>query len=218
MKASKSLLIAVSVLAVVATAAQADTVTVTINGLVEWNRIPAGYPLHDAAAADPATISFTVDSTNYVNSPNYPTRGYPINQNSFQLSFPADNVGLQIPFPSGQTPYFVIRHNDPQVDGFLVSTSYDWPNGVPINAVGYYSQLVNEFHVTYKHGTLPSLDVMDALGSYDYGGLEVFNWAIQDGGLDAMYIDYSQMSITPEPASIGLLALSFVLIGRRRAV
>jgi hypothetical protein len=216
MKASQLLLIIVSVCAVAVSAAQANVVTVSISGTVEYNQIPAGYPLHVVTAGQPASLSFTVDSNNYTNSPSYPTRGYPIDIGSFHLNFPTISVALQNPFPSGEKPYFVIRHNDPQVDGFLVSTSYDYPLGVPTDQAGGYGQLVNEFHVTYQHGTLPSLNILDAAGTYDYAGLTVFNWALQDGPFDPLYIDFVKMSISPEPATLVLLAIVPLVMIRRR--
>jgi len=51
-------------------------------------------------------------------------------------------VPLQSPFPVGQTPYFVIRNNDPAVDGFYISTDVDGPNSLPL-APGQYSASVD---------------------------------------------------------------------------
>ena len=216
MKTTQLLLIVAFASLVTAGAAQAGIVPVTITGQVEYNQIPAGYPMHEVLPGETAVLSFNVDSNVFTNSPTYPTRGYPIDTTSFRLQFESTSVGLQNPFPAGETPYFVIRHNDPQVDGFLVSTSYDWPVGVPTNATGYYGQYVNEFHVTYKHGTLSSLNILDAAGTYNYSGLTVFNWAIQDGPFDPLYIDFTSLTIAPEPATLTLLALVPLVMIRRR--
>jgi len=203
------------VLMLAAISAKADIVTVTTTGVVEQNQIHSG-PLSLVHAGDATTMIFTVDSGNFVNSPNFPTRGYPISPASFGLNFPALSVGLQNPFPLGQTPYFSIRHNDPAVDGFMLTTNYDFQNGVPTDQTGAFGQFVDNYYVTYQHGTLPSLNVLDALGTYNYNGLTVFNWTLDDGPFNAMLIDFTQMTITPEPAGLAVLALGSLMLLRSR--
>ena len=196
--------------------ARADIVDVQLNGSVEWNMI-TGAPLNGAHVGDLAKLTFTVDSNNWVNNPVHPTRGYPIDLASFKLTFPTFEIGLQNPYPAGQTPYFVIRNNDPQVDGFFISTGTGNFDGVPLNQAGGFGQFKNEFHVTYGGSRLSSLDILGALGHYDYTGLSVFNWTIDDGPVNALGINFTDMTISvPEPASIGLLALALPLVRRRR--
>jgi hypothetical protein len=77
---------------------------------------------------------------------------------------------------------------------------------------GYFS-----YYVTYAGDTLSSLNILDALGTYDFTNLTVFNWAVDDGRFNAVGIDFTQMIIIPEPASWGLLALGgFTPVCRRR--
>jgi hypothetical protein len=196
---------------------RAEIVNVAVNGSVEWNFITTG-PLGAAHVNDAAQLTFTVDSDNWVNNPQFPTRGYPINLSSFKLKFPTSEIGLRNPYPAGQTPYLVIRNNDPAVDGFMVSAGTGFPAGVPLNQAGGFGDFANEFHATYPGSTLSSLDVLGAVGHYDFTGLSVFNWTIDDGPNNAMGILFSDMTISvPEPGSVGLiLAGALVSLRRRR--
>jgi len=215
---SSSLVLAAAIgtLALAAVDARAEIVNVELNGSVEWNQI-AGAPLNGAQVGQAAKLTFTVDSNSFLNTPTFPTRGYPIDKTSFKLKFPTFEIGLQSPYPAGQTPYFVIRNNDPMVDGFMVSSGTGFPDGVPLSQAGAFGQFKNEFHVTYGGSTLSSLDVLGALGHYDFTGLSVFNWTIDDGPVNALGILFSDMTISvPEPASMGLLMLALPLLARRR--
>ena len=190
----------VGVLAIVSAPANGAPVMVTVTGEVEFNQINMA-PLGDVAPGAVATMTFVVDSDHFVDSMNFPTRGYIIQQPSFSLTFDAIVVDLQDPFPAGQTPYFVIRNNDPAVDGFFVATNLDFPFGfgLPLNQTGFFGQFQDSFRVTYEGSTLPSLDILDALGTYDFTGLTVFGWSIDDGPFEAMFIIFEQMIVEAVP-------------------
>jgi len=173
-------------------------VTVTVTGTVDYNQISAP-PLGDANAGDVATLTFLLDSDDFVNSASFPTRGYRIVQSSFTLTMGAATIGLKNPFPAGQTPYFAIRNNDPSVDGFLVSTNYEFPTGVPLNQNGGFGAFIENFYVTYVGSTLPSLDILDALGTYDFTGLTVFNWTVDDGPFNPVGVTFAQIEIACGP-------------------
>jgi hypothetical protein len=211
--------IGAAVIGASAITARADLVTVDIKGSVEWNFITAP-PLGLAHVGDAADLTFTVDSNNFVNSPTFPTRGFPIDKSSFVLKFPNTQIGLLNPYPAGQTPYFVLRNNDPQVDGFFVATNVNDFAGVPLNQPGVVGPYANEFHATYGGNLLSSLDILGALGHYDFTGLSVFNWTLDDGPNNAMGILFSDMTISavPEPAALGvMLVLSGACaLGRRQ--
>jgi hypothetical protein len=181
-------------IATLASPVHADVVEVTVDGTVDFNQIGAS-PLGDANAGDPVTITFQVDSDNFVNSPTFPTRGYVIDQMSFNMTLGAVTIGLENPFPAGTTPYFVLRDNDPAVDGFFVATSVDFPIGVPLDQAGIFGQFTSNYSVGYDGGTLSSLDILGALGTYDFTGLQVFGWSIDDGPFNAMGINFQQMTI-----------------------
>jgi len=183
------------VLALLCGTAQAGSVVrVTVVGEVDFNQIQAP-PLGNVGAGETAILSFNVDPAVFQNSPNFPTRGYPIEPGSFILRFDASAVGLQSPFPLGETPYFVLRDNDPAVDGFFVATNLDFAIGVPLAQTGVFGQFVNNYSVTYGGDTLSSLDILGAFGQYDFTGLSVFGWAVEDGGFQPLGIVFSQMTI-----------------------
>ena len=148
-------------------------------------------------------MSFLVDSDVFTNSTSVPTRGYHIDETSFVLTMGSASVGLQSPFPAGQTPYFVIRNDDPAVDGFFTATSVDFPIGVPLSQTGVFGQFINNYSVTYVGTTLSSLNILGALGTYNFTGLTVFNWTIDDGPFNAMGILFepAHPAQLPPPAS-----------------
>ena len=179
-------------------AAQGVPLTVTVTGKVEYNQIPPP-PLGSAVQDDPAELTFAIDSSDFQDSSNYPTRGYVIDPSSFELKVGGATVGLENPFPPGMEAYFVLRNDDPGVDGFFVATSLDFPIGVPLSQTGVFGQFLNNFSVTYGQTLLSSLDVLEAIGSYDYTGLQVFNWTVDDGPFNAMGLIFDGMTIECDP-------------------
>lgn len=170
-------------------------VRVTFQGQVSGNQInPA--PLGEFSVNDQATLTFLLDSDVFVNSPSFPVRGYEIDRDSFSLSNGTVVVGLQPP-PS-LTPYFVLRDNDPAVDGFIVSTTIGGVAGVPLSQAGSFGPFTNATHVTYGGNLLSSLDLLGALGTYDFTGLTVFNWTVDDGPFNPLLIDFESLTIALE--------------------
>jgi len=199
--ASSSLFPLLALLALTPVAEAGVTVRVTVNGTVVGNQINPP-PLGSAVVGDAATMTFELDSDVFANSPNFPTRGYEIDQSSFELVLGAATIGLQSPFPAGQTPYFVIRNDDPAVDGFFVSTNLDNPFGVPLDQTGVFGQFIDSFSVTYGGSTLSSLGLLGALGTYDFTGLTVFNFTIDDGPFNPLIIDFVSLTIECAPAPV----------------
>lgn len=176
----------------VAAFAPGATVTVTITGTVEYAS-PVNGPLAPVNPGQPATLTFTVDSDAFVNNPTFPTRGYPIQNASFSNTLGPVTLTLKNPFPG--TPYFVIRNNDPAVDGFVLSTNLSLPAPLPLNVQGAFGAFGAGFYVTYTGGTLSSLDILDALGTYEYNGLTVFYWTIQDGPVEPVGMIFESITI-----------------------
>jgi hypothetical protein len=189
-----------AVLFLAAHAQAGQLVEVTVTGEVEFNQI-GDPPLGDVLPGDAATLTFVVDSDDFADSPNFPTRGYAIDPSSFSLTLGSTVIGLADPFPPAETPYFVIRNDDPAVDGFFTSTNIDFPFGVPLDQVGIFTDFLNNTSLTYTVDTLDSLDILDALGTYDFTGLTVFNWTIDDGPFNAMGLVFEQMTISGCPLS-----------------
>ena len=190
-----SILLAVLVGCLLSANSQAgDRYLVTMNGEVEFNGIGFG-PLGNVNPTDAAQISFEVDSSVFVNSGSFPTRGYEIDQSSWTYTLGALSVGLASPFPAGQTPYFVLRNDDPAVDGFLISRNINVPMEVPLDVQGQLGAFGCTWYVTYGNDPLPSLDIADAVGSYDFTGLTVFNWLIVDGPFEPFGVLFENFTI-----------------------
>lgn len=167
---------------------------IEVNGRVEFNSIGSG-PFSTVGVGEQATLSFRVDSDHFIDSPSFPTRGYLIDKTSWALAFESGTASLQNPY-SGPNPMFVLRDNDPAVDGFLVSTSVDFPQGVPLAIAGIFGPFENSFHVTYGGEELSSLDIAGAVGHYDFTGLTVFNWTIDDGPFNPLGLIFEDMTVT----------------------
>jgi hypothetical protein len=170
---------------------------------------------------DPVSMSFNVDSDTFVNSPSNPTRGYPLDQSSFSMQVAGRPVPMANPQPFGRIPYFVLRNNDPQVDGFLLSSNVDVPQPVGVNIVGLTPVHDLDFLRTFNDGTpLSSLNILDALGTYTFANLSVYNWTIGRFGNPGALYEYQTitLAVVPEPAGAAALALcaTGLLSTRRR--
>jgi hypothetical protein len=186
--------IALLAMAALAAPAVAEMYSVEVTGTVEFNQVSFGQ-FASVVTGDPVTVSFMVDSENYLDSPNYPTRGYVVSD--FWFTVGGVTVGSPAPYPGGATPYFVIRDNDPAVDGFFFSSNTDFPGVILVDEPAQLDDYFGvAFSATYGGDTLPSLDIADAVGLYDYDGLSVFNFALIDGPFEAMYFNYTQMVIS----------------------
>lgn len=176
----------------VAAGAHADVVVVDATGTVVFNGITTP-PLNGVTTGQTAVVSFEVDSNNFVDGIPGDTRGYVIDQASFSLAFSGGvSVGLLSPFPAGQTPYFTLVEGFPVSDGFFVSTSNVSPGGVPI------SQTPLQFNLDlgYDGGTLTSLDILDAQGTYDFTGLTRFGFNLWQIVPDNVRLDIEFASLT----------------------
>ena len=180
--------------ALIAPSALATDVKVSIKGFVLYNQIKK-VPLDTVKAGHTVTLSFMLDSANFVDGTTTPTRGYVIDPTSFALAFKTTTVAIQSPFPAGETPYFVLRNNDPGVDGFVVGTDLAGSSGLPINVVGNSGNYEIHALATYGGTKLSSLDLLGALGTHDFNGMTVFGFRIEDGPQTPMEIDFDSITI-----------------------
>lgn len=182
---------------------------ITVRGEVEFNGIGGG-GLGQVQPGDSATLTTVVDEDVFLNSAGFPTRGYELQ--SFVLAFDGGAIGLQNPFPG--TPFFVLRDNDPAVDGFFIASSVDFPTGVALQQPGAFGQFSNNFSVTYGNDPLPSLDIADAVGTYDFDGLTVFNWTIDDGPFNPLGILFEELVIEEiVPGQLAIYGCGFNPVG-----
>lgn len=214
----------IAALALLAGAAQADLYEISINGTVDFGTLNFG-AFQGMQSGNPASMSFMVDSNTYVDGDPSPIgdpviarRGYEIIASSFELTVNDDTVGMPASAPN--TPYFVIRNDDPAVDGFYLSSvpGLGLDNGVTIDYPAALGPNFNAlFSATYGGDRLDSLDIAGATGTYDFTGLTVFNWGMDDSGIQPVGFIFDSFTITlvPAPSAMALLAVA-PLAGMRR--
>lgn len=201
-----------------AASASAEIVEINIVGTVDFSFLPSG-PWSAANPGDDVVMSFRVDSDNYTDSTNFPTRGYSVE--SFALTVAGHtSSALADPYPDGREPLFVIRNDDPAVDGFFLGSSVDGFNdGIAIDEPASILPTFDAlFSATYEGTRLESLDILDAVGTYDFAGLSVFNWGIEDGPVQPMgfIFDSWSISVVPTPGAVSVLAMGGLVMSRRR--
>lgn len=173
----------------------ARPVKVEMKGRVAYNVIKGG--LTNVKAGDPATMSFLVDSSVFTNNPFYPTRGYAVDLASFRFNVGGVDLTISDPQPDG-TAYFVVRDNDPAVDGFFMSQGeldYPMPVAVQIPGLGPVHELV--FSRTFSNGgVLPSLDILRSLKRFGFEYMSSFQWTVGRFGTYGMEINYESIQLS----------------------
>jgi hypothetical protein len=207
----KHLLVIFATLMLLASVAVADIVSVEMVGEVEYSQVNSG-PFGAVNSGDAFYASFTLDSEVWEPSPNgYGVRGYPIDVNSFELTIGSVGPVLLVnPQPNGETTYFNLRNADPVADGLFISNQLEWDNVLPkLNVPGgidpYFTLI---WSIGYTEETFSSLDILDALGTYNFDGLTSFYCAIKDAfadpiGLIPTMTVISSPSVAIEEASFG---------------
>lgn len=201
----------VGTLCILGSADARPLVQVDIFGIVNFNST-SGSPLSTVTVGQMARTSFTVDSSVFVDSIPGTVRAYNIMLGSYALSFSGGaSVGAVGP------AFFGVRNNDPGVDGFFVSDSTTSLGGVALSQAPYRE----DFHATYGSTTLSSVDILAAVGTYNFTGLTVFGYDLWQAFPDnvRMDIDFDHMTIAVVPAPAALCAfapLAFGIHRRRR--
>lgn len=201
-----------------AASSQATTVQVQVQGVVDFNVIQgdlAGVP-----AGALVTMTFNVDSNGYLNSTEFPTRGYMIDLASFDLNVGGVHVALDNPQTTAPGLYFVLRDNDPAVDGFFISHGVDWPTSSDVHIPGVDPMHELDFEVGYDVGSLiHSLDILAAVGTYGTQDLSSYDWGLGRFGSHGAGIMFSSLTISavPEPAPAILLGMGMLGLALRKA-
>jgi hypothetical protein len=211
-------IVIIAALSLIQASAQGEIVNVTVTGVVEFSVIQGNQTSVPDGA--PVQMSFNLDSNVFTNSALHPTRGYNVILNSFSLSVGGQPIQITNPQPGGNTAYFVLRNNDPAVDGFFLSTgSVDLPFPVGVNVPGIAQPHELNFSATYTNpATLPSLNILDALGTYNLSGISSYNWTVGTFGTNGAEYAYQTMTISviPAPGALALLAIGAMMPRRRR--
>jgi hypothetical protein len=204
-------------------AAQAEEVRVTVTGVVDFNVIAGG--MAGIPSGAPVSMAFSVDSDNFLNSTSFPTRGYAVDLASFSMTVGGTSVLMDIPQPAPGSAYFVLRNNDPAIDGFFLSpgVDVDFPLSVHIPGLAPAHEL--SFKHTLADGiTLSSVIILDAVGTYNLStNVSSYLFGIgRFGNLGAEYVPQQlTISVVPEPASLWLMGLGGLVLwgrsGRQRA-
>jgi len=199
-----------------ATVGHAEIVKITVTGTVGFNVIQgsmAGVPTNS-----PVVMSFNVDSDTFLNSASFPTRGYNVIDSSFSMTVDGRPVSYDMPQPD--PVYFVLRNNDPAVDGVFLSygTDLDVPINVHIPGLAPTHEL-NYLHTFSDNTTFNSLNIVDAVGTYNLEtNISSFNWSI--GRFGNAGAEYNPVSMTiesvPEPTTMAILGLGLLAAARKR--
>jgi len=202
-------------LALAAGASAGLLIQVEISGQVQFNDANT-LPLSLVGAGSDATVTFTVDASDFVDDGSGMSRGYVIDTSSFLFQMGSQAPSAQSPLPVGVVPYFVL-HNGAG-DGFHLGTSTGSANGVPLNISGTQGQYVGGFSASYAASTLDGLDIVQAVGVYDVFGLANFSFGVGDGPTEVIGIEFDELtiSIVPAPSAAMLAGLGLLASVRRR--
>lgn len=207
---------ALAFMALAPIAAHAVGVRITVTGVVDYNVIGGG--MAGTPSGAPVSMGFNVDSNNFLNSASFPTRGYLIDLASFAMTVGGTAVTMDIPQPGGNSAYFVLRNNDPAIDGFFLSPGVDLDAPLSVHIPG----LVPEHELSFKHTladgtTLSSLNILDAAGSYNLStNVSSYLFGIgRFGNFGAEYVPGQlTIAVVPEPASFWLMGLGGLVLWR----
>lgn len=180
----------------------AEIINVTIKGTVDYSIIQG----NQASVPDgaPVVMSFNLDPTVYQNSSHFHTRAYNILLDSFSLTVGGQPITVAANQPGGLPNYFVLRDSDPVADGFFMSSNTDLPMWMGVNIPGLNPMHELDFLATYGSGTkLSSVNILDAVGTYDMNGITAYHWTISKFGNPGAEYLYDSLAITagPEPTA-----------------
>ncbi len=196
-------MIACTAACVYASAAPASTdVRVVVTGTVESNGFSTG-TWAGIAAGSPATMTIDLDSSDYLDSPNLPgvTRGYRFSAATFSLTI--GNVTRSLRTTPPLPAYFVLRNNDPRVDGFFISQGTDIDTQCPLNMTpnNYgvaFSRTFDSVPPVGNDPTLSSVNILGAFGSWGFDNLSSYNFTIElNENVTPMILGYQTITIGP---------------------
>ena len=191
-----------ALIALSASTSLAAGVRVIVTGSIESNAFPANgiNTFGGILAGAPVTLTLELDSTQFLDSPNLPgrTRGYVIQPGTMRLTAGTASAARLETTPA----YFVLRNNDPRVDGFFLSQGTDIDTSIPLQMVpaGFGVQFSRTFDINTPAPTpddsLTSLNILDALGSWQFNDISSYNFAVGIGEFNLpMILAYESITI-----------------------
>lgn len=179
---------------------QAQTVRVVVTGEVESNGFTTGTYAGVPSGA-PVTMTIDLDATNFLDSAALPgrTRGYRFFADTFSLQIGAVATTLT---PSA-VGFFVVRNDDPRVDGFFISQGTDIDTMVPLAmtptnfGIAFSRTFNNPLPPPALDPTLPSVDILDAVGSWGFENISSYNFTVErNENITPMILAYQTITIS----------------------
>lgn len=179
---------------------QAETVRVVVTGEVESNGFTTGTYAGVPSGA-PVTMTIDLDSTNFLDSAALPgrTRGYRFFASTFSLQIGTITSTLT---PSA-VGFFVVRNDDPRVDGFFISQGTDIDTMVPLDmtptnfGIAFSRTFNNPLPPPALDPTLPSVDILDAVGSWAFDNISSYNFTVERNEIiTPMILAYQTITIS----------------------
>ncbi|GDY00522.1 hypothetical protein LBMAG48_29250 [Phycisphaerae bacterium] len=175
---------AFAVCLIAAGSAQAERdIRVTVTGQVESNGFASG-TFAGLGAGTPVVMTIDLDSTDFLDSPHLPgrTRGYRFGPTNFSLR--VGNVVTTLRSNPQPAAYFVLRNDDPRVDGFFLSQGTDIDTQIPLamtpNNFGIaFSRTFGNVPPVGPDPTLGSLRLYDAIGTWGFENISSYNFTIE---------------------------------------
>ena len=182
----------------------AETVRVVVTGEVESNGFTSG-TFSGIGSGAPVTMTIDLDSTNFLDSAALPgrTRGYRFYASSFSLQIGAVSTTLT---PSA-VGYFVVRNDDPRVDGFFISQGTDIDTMVPLQmtptnyGIAFSRTFNNPLPPPALDPTLPSVNILDAIGTWGLDNISSYNFTVERNEIiTPMILAYQTITISLLPS------------------
>lgn len=196
----RSIIGMLGVVACMGALANAQTVRVVVTGEVESNGFTTGNYAGVPSGA-PVSMVIDLDATNFVDSALLPgrTRGYRFYASTFSLHIGAISTTLT-PSAAG---FFVVRNDDPRVDGFFISQGTDIDTMVPLDMVptnfgiAFARTFNNPLPPPALDPTLPSVDILDAVGTWGFENISSYNFTIErNESITPMILAYERITIS----------------------
>lgn len=184
--------------------ASGETVRVVVTGEVESNGFTSG-TFAGVPSGAPVTMTIDLDSTNFLDSAAFPgrTRGYRFFASTFSLRI-GSVVTTLTPSAVG---FFVVRNDDPRVDGFFISQGTDLDTMVPLAmtptnfGIAFSRTFNNPLPPPALDPTLPSVNILDAVGTWGFENISSYNFTVErNENITPMILAYETITISVLPS------------------